>query len=760
MSLLPSSPLEFRPPASQLSPPSSSTSFTELLQDASAFPSIPLPQAAHPSLAALSLPPTTINPVQPRGALSLLQAPINPSISGFYPSNNDAYTYFMEQIRLLSNENHRVKDENVQLKAKIDATEKNYDMLLTRVNELTSQSGNTLQTFRSDPPPLNEADYPLLRFWHEKTFNEFAKLDDGDTDGLAVKKPKRGRPAIDDDDDKHPYLETKNGTRVDRLRLRTIGDWTRQHFNSFHDANAAPATWGQISHQAYKYFRIEMLTEFEEFRYCDSDWKLKLWASRKYTSWMQNKRRRERTSDGAPLSKKLKVAAASSSAPAVIDLDNPMLLVMKEDDGEKVSHGEGLGTPEVNESRTVQATVSLLDPLAIVTVKPTRPCPRPRPITRPPPSTPDIPTADSTGVQPAPPTGSPAAEGDVTATPAETTTTVVHPTPPTTSQRDVTAIPAGTATTGMQPAPTTTDVQPATLATTGVQPAAPAGSPTSQHNATAIPAGTATTGMQPAPTTTATQLAPLVPPPMSQGSLTATQTATATTSTQPAPSTPDMQLPAERPLDGSSALDDVTNTIATTTTREHERRGKSSVPAVVGTGFTEKNFAMKAWLDGNPGGLKCDFEAFYKKLPAAEKKVYNERAKAAVSTDDIPYIHYLIPFDVEKSRKRREETKVKKKLSYYIVLPSARARRAGHRFATSPPRAGPRFATSPPRAGPRFATSQPRAGPRFATSQPRPSLRHITTPALASPRHNLAHLLSVTIPFSSPFSVGRVLRVT
>ncbi|GLB39462.1 hypothetical protein LshimejAT787_0606240 [Lyophyllum shimeji] len=582
MSLLPSSPLEFRPPASQLSPPSSSTSFTELLQDASAFPSIPLPQAAYPSLAALSLPPTTINPVQPRGALSLLQAPINPSISGFYPSNNDAYTYFMEQIRLLSNENHRVKDENVQLKAKIDATEKNYDMLLTRVNELTSQSGNTLQTFRSDPPPLNEADYPLLRFWHEKTFNEFAKSDDGDTDGLAVKKPKRGRPAIDDDDDKHPYLETKNGTHVDRLRLRTIGDRTWQHFNSFHDANAAPATWGQISHQAYKYFRIEMLTEFEEFRYCDSDWKLKLWASRKYTSWMQNKRRRERTSDGAPLSKKLKVAAASSSAPAVIDLDNPMLLVMKEDDGEKVSHGEGLGTPEVNESRTVQATVSLLDPLAIVTVKPTRPCPRPRPITRPPPSTPDIPTADSTGVQPAPP-GSPAAEGDVTATPAETTTTVVHPTPPTTSQRDVTA----------------------------------------------IPAGTATTGMQPAPTTTAAQLAPLVPPPMSQGSLTATQTATATTSTQPAPSTPDMQLPAERPLDGSSALDDVTNTIATTTTREHERRGKSSVPAVVSTGFTEKNFAMKAWLDGNPGGLKCDFEAFYKKLPAAEKKVYNERAKAA-----------------------------------------------------------------------------------------------------------------------------------
>jgi len=58
---------------------------------------------------------------------------------------------------------------------------------------------------------------------------------------------------------------------------------------------------------------------------------------------------------------------------------------------------------------------------------------------------------------------------------------------------------------------------------------------------------------------------------------------------------------------------------------------KSKLPnaAVVGSGFTGKNFAMKHWLGTNPGGSKVDFEAFFKSLEAEQKKVYDDQAKTA-----------------------------------------------------------------------------------------------------------------------------------
>jgi hypothetical protein len=55
----------------------------------------------------------------------------------------------------------------------------------------------------------------------------------------------------------------------------------------------APSTWGQLGLDAYEYFRIEMMTEFEEFRLSKGSWKLDRWAARAYVSWRQNIRRQE-----------------------------------------------------------------------------------------------------------------------------------------------------------------------------------------------------------------------------------------------------------------------------------------------------------------------------------------------------------------------------------------------------------------------------------------------------------------------------------
>ncbi|KAG6914419.1 hypothetical protein DXG01_000463 [Tephrocybe rancida] len=46
---------------------------------------------------------------------------------------------------------------------------------------------------------------------------------------------------------------------------------------------------------------------------------------------------------------------------------------------------------------------------------------------------------------------------------------------------------------------------------------------------------------------------------------------------------------------------------------------------------------MRAWLAEHPNGLKSKFETYWKEVPPADKVMFGEQAKAAVSS--IP--HYL-----------------------------------------------------------------------------------------------------------------------
>ena len=214
---------------------------------------------------------------------------------------------------------------------------KNYDMLLTKFDHITSQSNPahpTCRTYKPDPPFLHSADYPLVHFWRRSAYDQFIKRGNGETDGLATTKPRRGRPSYDESNEKHPYLETKDGTPVDGIRLRTIGDRTRQHFTTFLRAKVAPTSWGQLDHDCFTYFRIEMYTEFEEFRYCEDHWKLNFWAQRKYTSWSQATRKRQATSNEEQVTKKCKVEATSQRVQEPIlpsiDLDDPTLTTFDE----------------------------------------------------------------------------------------------------------------------------------------------------------------------------------------------------------------------------------------------------------------------------------------------------------------------------------------------------------------------------------------------------------------------------------------------
>jgi hypothetical protein len=156
----------------------------------------------------------------------------------------------------------------------------------------------------------------------EKSYDEYMKADIGDTDGLATRKPKRGQPSEnnEDDNDKHPYLEDRKGNPVNWQWLSKFGDQAQKVFNTLKHASVAPPSWGQLGLNAYEYFKNEMILEFQEFCLWNGAWKLDHWAACAYVSWRQNIWRQE----GDYIKKKQK----SSSLPQLSMLDDSGLIKM------------------------------------------------------------------------------------------------------------------------------------------------------------------------------------------------------------------------------------------------------------------------------------------------------------------------------------------------------------------------------------------------------------------------------------------------
>jgi hypothetical protein len=218
-----------------------------------------------------------------------------------------------------------------------------FDALLQQLKQIVTAPGTsaTCHTFNVLPLTLLKEDHPSICFWTRKEFDEYITRNDGETDGLALKKTRRGRPS-NDDDEKHPYLENEDGTPVDHYQLNLFGNKARRLFESMRAANVAPTSWAKMTSQVYEYFRIEMLSEFKEFRYCDGNWKLDLWATRTYGSWMQRIRKLEENDNvegSSRPSKRRKVSKLESPSPSVMApiLDDSTLF--------KIDGGENTDAP-------------------------------------------------------------------------------------------------------------------------------------------------------------------------------------------------------------------------------------------------------------------------------------------------------------------------------------------------------------------------------------------------------------------------------
>lgn len=166
-----------------------------------------------------------------------------------------------------------------------------FEQLLDKLNA-SACSTNSL-TSKNLPQPLVQEDFNKVKFWTKLDYQLYVKTHVGETDGLATKRQRRGRPSNDEDDELHPYLEDESGTPVERARITKFGEKARRLFNSLRTKGLDREKWHDLDDQAMDYIQIEMESEFFELRLCQGSWKLAAWVPRVYSSWRNNIRLQE-----------------------------------------------------------------------------------------------------------------------------------------------------------------------------------------------------------------------------------------------------------------------------------------------------------------------------------------------------------------------------------------------------------------------------------------------------------------------------------
>ena len=132
--------------------------------------------------------------------------------------------------------------------------------------------------------PLVQEDYPYIRYWREE---DWVKCTERLRDhGQASSKL--------------GFLTDEDGTPVPESRIKTFMSVAKQAWNELYRLRLDPRSWTKKTPKAASYLAYIMKTSFNEFRYCDGDWKVERFAIIKYPDWCRDARdsgRLIRTSD-------------------------------------------------------------------------------------------------------------------------------------------------------------------------------------------------------------------------------------------------------------------------------------------------------------------------------------------------------------------------------------------------------------------------------------------------------------------------------
>lgn len=119
------------------------------------------------------------------------------------------------------------------------------------------------------PPQCYQDDYEDVQFWTRQEWVQYEQ-----------NKREKGEKFH-----KLRFLSQENGSMVDNDRLSAIGKEATELWNTLYHTRNDPPSWKSKTKIASQYFSNSMRFKFEEFRWCEDNWKIEAFATTRYPDW-------------------------------------------------------------------------------------------------------------------------------------------------------------------------------------------------------------------------------------------------------------------------------------------------------------------------------------------------------------------------------------------------------------------------------------------------------------------------------------------
>jgi len=147
-----------------------------------------------------------------------------------------------------------------------------------QVPSMSDTAPNQDKTDSLDTPgpllPLNRVDYLYVLFWRDEDWIKYT--DDERNHGEVPSRL--------------GFLTNEDGSPVPESRIKTFMSTVKQAWNELYRLRLDPKLWTKKTLKAASYLAHIMKTSFDEFRYCDGDWKVEWFAIIKYPDWCRDAR--------------------------------------------------------------------------------------------------------------------------------------------------------------------------------------------------------------------------------------------------------------------------------------------------------------------------------------------------------------------------------------------------------------------------------------------------------------------------------------
>ncbi|KAK7446697.1 hypothetical protein VKT23_014392 [Stygiomarasmius scandens] len=136
--------------------------------------------------------------------------------------------------------------------------------------------------------PLSMSNFPHVKFWTRGLYLKHQKSVAGNSDALSTTKQRRGRPSNNNTEHPHNYLEDENGAVVPKDVTARMSQVTRSIWKSFDRKGLAPLVWSDLLPLLAIHYRARMEEDFPFLRYCLDGYKLDIWTTKAYPSFVSN----------------------------------------------------------------------------------------------------------------------------------------------------------------------------------------------------------------------------------------------------------------------------------------------------------------------------------------------------------------------------------------------------------------------------------------------------------------------------------------